>query len=139
MKHLKHIKLFESFTNEGFLVDLANGIEKAGKFALDVLTYDEEYENFKKFILDFTTDIKSKSGQWTALEASDMEVKQGDAIDGYFLENQDKSERQLFFAQEEGSYLITYDDPADGMIASVIIKKEAEANAAWNLLTKAFK
>ncbi len=135
---MKHIKLFEQFTNEGILVDIASTIEKAGKFALDVLTYDEEYENFKKFIVDFVADIKSNEGKWTVSEASDMEVKQGDAIDGFFI-NTSNAERQLFFAKEDGKYLITYDDPSKGMIASVEIKKESDANAAWNLLTKSFQ
>jgi len=136
---MKHIKLFEQFTNEGILVDVANAIEKVGKFALDVLTYDEEYESFKKFLEDFSNDVKSKKGKWTVSEASDMEIKQGNSIDGYFLENEDKSERQLFFFNEEGKFSILYDDPMAGTIASVDIKKESEANAAWNFLTKSFK
>lgn len=137
---MKHVKLFEQFTNEGIIVDIANTIEKAGKFALDVLTHDEEYENFKKFITDFSNDLNSKKGEWTVSEASDMELKQGNSIDGYLFEAEDKSERQLFFFKEEtGKYSITYDDPQKGLIASVDIKKENEANSAWNLLTKSFQ
>jgi hypothetical protein len=135
---MKHIKLFENFkTNEGILVDVARGLENAGKLVLDVLTTNVDYENFKKFFATLVADLKSKK-EWSADKATPMELAQSKCLGGYLFHEPSGEERQLFLGKEGAKYLITYDDPMHGMIASIVLNHE-DAEHVFKLLGDAIE
>lgn len=132
---MKHIKLFESFINEGLFSSIGKAIDYTVSAAVDIITNRQEYEDFEKFLNSLVNELQ---GLKNIEKGTKMEIDNANLMDLYIIDCT-KGQRFLSLSKVGDFYLISLDDDEGNQIGKADIASKKDASKAFEALASALK